>query len=118
VNTPEREKQVCRACIYGLGFLATAIVVFIVCAVWVSHDPNACAPTAPGDCSKIAWGTLVFAPFAILLLGGAGAAVQTFRAYKNGDEYQQWHIVMWLLLVCMVTYVGFSASAWAGAGNS
>ncbi|WP_156024553.1 hypothetical protein [Smaragdicoccus niigatensis] len=116
MNSPDREKQVCRACMYGLGFLVAATALCIVCVVWVANDPNTCALTTTPGCSRIGWATLVFAPFAILLLGSAGAAIQTFRSYRNGDEYQQWHIVMWLLLVCMVTYVGFSGSAWAGAG--
>lgn len=114
MKNPERHKQVCRACIYGIGFLATAVAICIGFAIVVAKDPNACPPTSDEACSTFAWNVLAFVPFTILLIGAIGAGVQTFRAYRKGAEYQQWHIVTWLLLVCMVTYAGFATAAMAG----
>ena len=115
MKTPEREKQVCRACVYGIGFLVVATLTCIAFAVWVSNGPDACPANPSGACPGFALNGLVFGPFGILLIGSLGAAIQTFQAYRKGNEYQQWHIVMWLLLVCMITYVGFAAPTWAGA---
>lgn len=115
MSSPDRPQQARRASFWGIAFLVAAVAVAIGLAVWIANDPNACRPTADEACSTFAWTALAVVPFTILLIGAIGAGIETFRAYRNGAEYQQWHIVTWLLLVCMATYAAFAAMSLVGA---
>ncbi|MFZ2175021.1 MAG: hypothetical protein WAW17_13530 [Rhodococcus sp. (in: high G+C Gram-positive bacteria)] len=78
--------------------------------VWMASRSGDCT----GSLIECAGGEkylLVFGPSALLLLGGLGAFVRTYRVWKDGGRWQIWQGAGWFLFVCMLTYFVMSTRA-------
>jgi hypothetical protein len=79
---------------YAVGVIAVAAVAFIACLVIDRHS-------------------LVLASLtpAILLVGGIGAFVKTYRVWRAGGTWPFWQGAGWFLLTLMLVSLGLPGSA-------
>jgi hypothetical protein len=100
---------------YTLAVIALALAVMAVAAIWaVIARPDDCAADTALACTSAPRLVLALVPTSILLLGGLGAFVQTYRVWRTGGTWPIWHGAGWVLFIAMLLYLGISATALAG----
>ena len=111
VKNPRSDSRLARTAMwYAAGVIALAAVVAAGVIVWASlNTGDTCADADFTVCTDPARAILAFGPVLILLLGGLGAFVQTFRVWQAAGRWQIWHGTGWALFVLMVLYAGFAA---------
>ena len=87
-----------RAVRYGACVIATAVAVLAILLVTAGREFVVTIPSA-----------------AILLAGGIGAFVQTFRVYRDGGPWIVWQGAGWLLFLLAIAYVGMYSAMLAQA---
>ncbi|MCW4355530.1 hypothetical protein ONR57_19685 [Hoyosella sp. YIM 151337] len=92
------------AAAYALTVTAVALITMGALAVWTSPEDG-------GADAAI----LTFVPAGVLLLGGIGAFVQTYRVWRRGGTWPLWQGAGWFLLALFFAYAALSSSALAGA---
>ncbi|WP_368680617.1 hypothetical protein R1X32_10555 (plasmid) [Rhodococcus opacus] len=98
-----------RAASYAGVVIGAALSVMVITVVWVAAgEADECADEEM-VCSTPGRYLLVFVPTGILLLGGLGAFVRAYRAWRTGGTWPIWHGAGWALLVFMLIYLGISA---------
>ncbi|WP_368680533.1 hypothetical protein R1X32_10010 (plasmid) [Rhodococcus opacus] len=99
-----------RAASYAGVVIGAALIVMVVTVVWAAvGGADECADAQAMVCSTPGRYVLVFVPTGILLLGGLGAFVRAYRAWRTGGTWPIWHGAGWALLVFMLIYLGISA---------
>lgn len=78
---------------FTFGVVAIALIVMIVAAIASMR------------------GVLLYAPTAILAIGGIGGFVVTYLTWRRGVEWRYWHGAGWALFVLMTIYAAFAASS-------
>ncbi|WP_278262512.1 hypothetical protein [Nocardia sp. AG03] len=97
-----------QAVIYGLTVIAVAAVVCALAAVWAANR-DACASAESRLCDDAAKTAVLFGPALVLLAGGLGAFVQTFRRYRADRSWRSWQGAGWFLFVAMTAYLAIGA---------
>lgn len=75
------------------------VVVIVLAAIWLVADLLI-------DPSSLLWGA---GSTAILLLGGIGAFIKGYRAWKHGGNWTIWQGAGWLLFALMLATMGTAA---------
>jgi hypothetical protein len=101
------------AAVYTLAVVGVALTVMAVSLVWGLSNRDECAEASTAVCSNPERYILALGPTVILLLGGLGAFVHTYRLWREGGTWPVWHGAGWVLFVAMLVYLGMSASVLA-----
>nr|WP_271209655.1 hypothetical protein [Rhodococcus wratislaviensis]GLK34334.1 hypothetical protein GCM10017611_11810 [Rhodococcus wratislaviensis] len=99
-----------RAATYTVAVIGGAVVVALLSVAWMSIGSGDCAESMM-ECAGEEKYVLVFGPPALLLLGGVGAFVQTYRVWRAGGRWPIWQGAGWMLFVFMLIYASLSAGA-------
>ncbi|WP_433678884.1 hypothetical protein [Nocardia sp. CA-119907] len=102
-----------RVAIYVATVLAVAAVVFVVTAIWAAQRA-ACANAEMMLCDAPAKTAIVAGPTVVLILGGIGAFVQTYREWRRGGSWPIWQGAGWFLFTMMIVYLGIGGGSVAG----
>lgn len=94
---------------YAGTVIIAALVVMFGVIIWSASSGADCSDADFAVCTDPARTILLFGPVAVLLIGGLGAFVRTWRAWRDGGRWPIWHATGWVLLVLMVMYVGVAA---------
>lgn len=95
---------------YTIAVITSAIAVLVGCIVWASANPDQCVDAAFIVCENPELNILLLAPPSLLLIGGLGAFVQTYRVWRRKGAWPIWQGAGWALLTFMVLYMGMSLS--------
>ncbi|MFE3290931.1 hypothetical protein [Rhodococcus sp. NPDC059234] len=97
-----------RATRYTCAVIAVALVAMALAFAWgaTNHD---CPVDQARICSTTDRWVLAVAPAAILLLGGLGAFVRTYRVWRSGGTWPIWQGAGWVLMVLMLVYASMGA---------
>nr|WP_280305053.1 hypothetical protein [Nocardia neocaledoniensis] len=79
-------------------------------AIWAGGR-SACADAPTTLCDGPAKAAVLLAPAVILLLGGLGAFVRTYLAWRRGQSWPLWQGAGWFLFLLMTVYLGVGAGA-------
>lgn len=80
-----------RAGWYAGAVVGAALAVMVITLVAAGTDRQDCADAQPVACTEVGRYILVFAPTGILLLGGLGAFLGAYRAWRGGGTWPIWH---------------------------
>ena len=97
---------------FGLGFAVAGVVFLVVAAVWVSTCDGATADAVA--CGVPQRTLLAIGAPVILLIGGLGAFVRTYQAWRKEETWWAWQGAGWFLLMLMLLVVTMSMPALAG----
>ncbi|WP_338890144.1 hypothetical protein [Rhodococcus sovatensis] len=109
-NDPQEMR---RATIYAGSVIIVAAVAATVAVVLGSSQADACRDAAFRICKDPERLLIAIAPPTILLLGGIGAFVNTYRVWKAGGVWPIWQGAGWLLFALMLVYFTMSGSVLA-----
>ncbi|MEV5646689.1 hypothetical protein AB0L57_00430 [Nocardia sp. NPDC052254] len=93
-----------RAAIYVAAVLVATAVVAGIAVGWAGRRPQ-CADADRVTCDTASTLVVGLVPGIILLLGGIGAFVVTFRHWRGGQPWPVWQGAGWFLFVVMVVYL-------------
>lgn len=110
-NDPQEMR---RATIYAGSVIVVAAVVVTVAVVLGSSQADACRDAGFRICEDPERLLIAVAPPTILLLGGIGAFIRTYRVWKSGGVWPIWQGAGWLLFALMLVYFTMSGSVLAG----
>ncbi len=102
-----------RVAIYVAAVLAVAALVFAITAIWAA-DRRACAGAETMLCDTAAKSAILAGPPVVLILGGIGAFVQTYREWRRGRSWPIWQGGGWFLFTMMIVYLGIGGGSVAG----
>ncbi|MFC6010474.1 hypothetical protein [Nocardia lasii] len=97
-----------RAALYGVVVVGVAALVFAVVNVWAAGR-DGCAEASTHLCDTPAKAAVVIGPSLVLLLGGLGAFVQTYREYRDGKPWVTWQGAGWFLFILMTVYLAIGS---------
>ncbi|MEU6559787.1 hypothetical protein [Nocardia nova] len=97
-----------RAATYVAVVLVVAAVVAGVALWWAGSRPQ-CADADRVTCDTPSTLVVGLVPGVVLLLGGIGAFVVTFRRWRGGQPWPVWQGAGWFLFAVMVVYLAFAA---------
>ena len=92
---------------------AAAVAVFILAALWGSS----CDGLQAAACGSAPRRALAFGGPGMLLMGGLGAFVRTYRVWRAGRTWWGWHGAGWFLLTLMLLTVTLVAPVVAGSAG-
>lgn len=97
---------------YTVAVIVSALAILVACIMWAVWGTNAgaCDDAAFVVCADPERTVLVTVPPALLLAGGIGAFVQTYRVWRRGGAWPIWQGAWWVILVFMVIYMGMAVS--------
>ncbi|MFI9407806.1 hypothetical protein [Nocardia sp. NPDC052316] len=98
-----------RAATYVLMVNAAAALAFAVAAIWTANR-SACADADTLLCDTGAKTAMLLIPTVILLLGGVGAFIQTYREWRRGRPWPIWQGAGWFLFMVMMVYLAIGGS--------
>lgn len=110
VKSLRQESQVARRAVwYAAGVIVLAATIAAGVIVWSALSTgDTCADADFAVCTDPARAILAFGPTLVLLLGGLGAFVQTYRVWQSAGRWQIWQGAGWALLVLMIVYGSFA----------
>ncbi|QIS11835.1 hypothetical protein [Nocardia arthritidis] len=100
-----------RAMRYGIVVLVCAGIVFGATVGWAAQRPQCLSQRML--CDGPAQTAVVFGPAVVLLLGGIGAFVQTYLAWRRREGWPIWQGAGWFLFTLMLVYLGIGGGALA-----
>ncbi len=111
VKSPRQDTHLARNTVrYAASVIALAAAIAAGVIVWAAlNTGDTCVDADFAVCTDPARAILAFGPTLVLLLGGLGAFVQTYRVWKAAGKWQIWHGTGWALFVLMIVYGGFAA---------
>ncbi|MDO3646286.1 hypothetical protein [Nocardia mangyaensis] len=113
VDKRGNEQQAFRQAVtYGVSVIAVAAVVGVLTTVWAANR-SACAAADTRLCDDVAKTAVLFGPGVILLAGGLGAFVVTFRRFRAGRNWRAFQGAGWFLFVLMTAYLAIGAGSLA-----
>ncbi|PTR28675.1 hypothetical protein C8K36_10336 [Rhodococcus sp. OK519] len=103
-----------RAVLFDAITIVLALVAMAV-TISVGSSSGDCAPGEGRLCTDTARiVVVVVVPSALLLLGGIGAFVQAYRAWRRDGTWPIWQAAGWFLFVLMLVYLGIATRSVAG----
>ncbi|MGW0250619.1 hypothetical protein ACWDYH_28700 [Nocardia goodfellowii] len=99
-----------RAATYGLSVIGVAVLVAAL-SYWWAAARERCSGADAVLCDTSSRAAVVFGPGVVLLLGGLGAFVITYLAYRRGKNWVIWQGAGWFLFVLMTVYLAIGGSA-------
>ena len=117
MNTPtmsgadrERSKRTFAAAARFTGLvLVLAVLVLGLGLVWASGCKSGAGGEALAHCSHFQRNVVAIGSPLILLLGGIGAFVPTYRVWRAGGRWWIWQGAGWFLLVLMLVELTMTA---------
>lgn len=91
------------AATYALSVAAVALLIMGAFFLWGSPEEGGAGAVL-----------ITFVPAGVLLLGGIGAFVQTYRVWREGGTWVLWQGAGWFLLALFFAYAAASSSALGG----
>ncbi len=107
-------KGVRAATKYVLAVIAAAAAVVVLALIWANANAEQCTDADFFVCSNPERLLFLMGPPTILLLGGLGAFVKTYRVWRNGGVWPIWQGAGWALFVLMLVYITGSAGVLRG----
>ena len=106
----ERGKQTFAAAARFTGLVvAVALLVLGLGLVWVSGCKSEAGDQALAHCGHFQRNAVGIGSPLILLLGGIGAFVRTYRVWRAGGRWWIWQGAGWFLLVLMLVELTMTA---------
>ncbi|MEV5833313.1 hypothetical protein [Nocardia sp. NPDC052112] len=102
-----------RVAIYVAAVLAVAALVFVITAIWAA-ERRPCAGAETMLCDTAAKSAILAGPTLVLMFGGIGAFVQTYREWRRGRSWPIWQGGGWFLFTMMIVYLGIGGGSVAG----
>ncbi len=117
MNTPtmsgadrERSKRTFAAAARFTGLVVVlAVLVLGLGLVWVSGCKSGAGDQALAHCGHLQRNAVGIGSPLILLLGGIGAFVRTYRVWRAGGRWWIWQGAGWFLLVLMLVELTMTA---------
>ena len=117
MNTPtmsgadrERSKRTFAAAARFTGLvLILAMLVLGLGLMWVSNCKSGAGDQALAHCGRLQRNAIGIGSPLILLLGGIGAFVRTYRVWRAGGRWWIWQGTGWFLLVLMLVELTMTA---------
>lgn len=101
-----------RATMYTVSVLGGAALIFAVTAGWAAQRDQCLSQRML--CDVPAQLAVVLGPAAVLLLGGIGAFVRTYLAWRRRERWPIWQGAGWFLFTLMLVYLSIGGGAAAG----
>lgn len=95
---------------YVVTVLVLTGIAMALVLVWAASRPG-CSDADTLLCDTLSRLVVGLVPGGLLLLGGIGAFVQTFRQWRKGGTWPIWQGAGWFLFTLMVAYLAISAGA-------
>ncbi|MFI6871756.1 hypothetical protein [Nocardia sp. NPDC050406] len=95
---------------YVVAVLVLTGLAMALVLLWASGRA-ACSDADSTLCDNPSRLVVGLVPGAVLLLGGLGAFVQTFRAWRQGRAWPIWQGAGWFLFMLMVAYLAIAGGA-------
>ena len=110
VKSPRQDSRLVRNAVwYATGVIVLAAAIAAGVIVWSALSTgDTCADADFAVCTDPARAILAFGPTLVLLLGGLGAFVQTYRVWQSAGRWQIWQGAGWALLVLMIVFGSFA----------
>lgn len=102
-----------RVAIYVAVVLAVGAVVFVITAIWTAQRA-ACLNAETMLCDTPAKTAVLVGPTVVLMLGGIGAFIQTYREWRRNKSWPIWQGAGWFLFTMMMVYLGIGGGSVAG----
>ncbi|WP_405136857.1 hypothetical protein [Nocardia sp. NBC_01388] len=99
-----------RAVRYVVAVLILTGMVVALALVWAAARPQ-CLDAASLMCDSAARLAVALGPAIVLLLGGLGAFVITFREWRAARPWTIWQGAGWFLFTTMVIYLSIAGGA-------
>ncbi|MEV0291941.1 hypothetical protein [Nocardia sp. NPDC050710] len=99
-----------RASSYVLAIIVIAALVAAAGMIWADHRAR-CAAAEVVLCDSAARFAVLFGPVIVLMLGGIGAFVITYRVWRRRGGWPIWQGAGWFLFVLMTMYMAIGGSA-------
>lgn len=99
---------------YVVAVIGVAAVVVVGALVWANTNSEQCADAAFFVCRNPERLVFLLGPPTVLLLGGLGAFVHTYRVWRSGGVWPIWQGAGWALFVMMLVYLVGSAGVLSG----
>jgi hypothetical protein len=118
MNTPtmssgshgEQAKRTFAAAVrFAVLVVAVAMLVLILALLWVSGCKSGTGDGALAHCGVVQRNLLGIGPPLILLLGGLGAFIRTYRVWRAEGRWWIWQGAGWFLLVLMLVVLTTTA---------
>ena len=111
VKNSQQDSRLARNAVwYAASVIALAAAVAAGVIVWAAlNTGDTCADADFAVCTDPARAILAFGPTVLLLLGGLGAFVQTYRVWRSAGRWQIWQGAGWALFVLMIIYETFAS---------
>ena len=110
-NDPQRLRAATK---YVGAVIAAAAVVVVGALLWANTNAEQCADADFFVCRNPERIIFLVGPPTILLLGGLGAFLKTYRVWRSGGVWPIWQGAGWALFVLMLVYLTASAGVLAG----
>lgn len=107
-------REVRRAGTYVVIAVFLAALVVVGCVLAGGNQAEACKDAAFRICENPERMLIAVGPPTVLLLGGLGAFVHTYRVWRSGGVWPIWQGAGWLLFVLMLAYFTLSSGVLAG----
>lgn len=103
--------EIRTATIFTAAVSFAAILATVLIVISAGRHSEECADAAFAVCANPERNLLGILPPSILLFGGIGAFVQTYRTWRAGKAWPVWQGAGWFLFVFMTVYFGFASQA-------
>ena len=94
--------------------VAVALLLLGLGLVWVSGCKSGAGDQALAHCDRLRRNAVGIGSPLILLLGGIGAFVRTYRIWRAGGRWWIWQGIGWFLLMLMLVELTMTAPAALG----
>lgn len=103
-----------RAAVYVGCVILAAVAIVAVAVITGSDQADACRDAALRICQNPERLLIAAAPPTILLFGGLGAFLKTYRVWRVGGVWPIWQGAGWALFALMLVYIAMSTGVLVG----
>ncbi|MBY4228597.1 hypothetical protein HQO39_16315 [Rhodococcus fascians] len=102
-------RQMRRAGLYVVAVVSVTAAVLVAGVIVGIGQAEECRDAAFRICRDPARMLIAVGPPVLLLIGGLGAFVRTYRVWRAGGVWPIWQGAGWILLLLMLAYLGLSS---------
>ncbi|MBY4209947.1 hypothetical protein HQO46_01095 [Rhodococcus fascians] len=107
-------RQMRRAGLYVVAVVVVTAAVLVAGVIAGRGQTEECRDAAFAICRDPARLLVGIGPPVVLLIGGLGAFVRTYRVWRAGGVWPIWQGAGWILLLLMLAYLGLSSGLLVG----
>ncbi len=108
-DSPQARRTFADAVRFDAVVIVVALLVLGLALWWVSGCKSGSGADPLAHCTRLQRNTLAIGAPLILFLGGVGAFVRTFRAWRARGRWWIWQGAGWFLLMLMLVVLGMTA---------